>query len=164
MVLVAESSPMFEADAPKARIASKAFFFTGGLASAVGMEVSVNCDRSSSSAAEMSGPRVLAFDCDRSFPAPGELDVEAAGIWMGGREDSEKKESSSSGNGVSFSGCVLLVFDESGDVVVLEAWESELGEDGCAGTGESLSVNQSSSSSSELLSAAIPGARKFCSQ
>ena len=35
---------------------------------------------------------------------------------------------------------------------------------GFAGAGESLSVSQSSSSSSLLLSAAIPGARKFCSQ
>jgi hypothetical protein len=80
---------------------------------------------------------------------------------MGGSDDSEKKDSSSSGNGASFCGFVAEGTVELGG---LEWGDVGPSGDGVAGAGESLSVSQSSSSSLLLLSAAIPGARKFCSQ
>jgi hypothetical protein len=80
---------------------------------------------------------------------------------MGGSEDSEKKESSSSANGVSFCGFVSEGTGELGGVEALNVLPVG---NAVAGAGESLSVSQSSSSSSLLLSAEIPGARKFCSQ
>ncbi len=55
---------MLVAEAPNARIASNAFFFTGALESDAGIEVSVNWDSSSSSAAEMLGPKLFSLDCD----------------------------------------------------------------------------------------------------
>ncbi|MAI71164.1 MAG: hypothetical protein CMM01_09655 [Rhodopirellula sp.] len=152
---------MVVAEAPNARIASNAFFFTGALESDAGMEVSVNWDSNSSSAAEMSGPRLLPLDCDAKSPAVAEFVAEAPGVSMGGSEDSEKNESSSSGNGVSFCGFVAEGAGELGGLDAVNVLP--VGTD-VAGAGESLSVSQSSSFSSLLLSAAIPGARKFCSQ
>ena len=149
---------MVVAEAPNARIASSAFFFTGALESDAGMEVSVNWDSNSSSAAEMSGPRLLSRDCDAKSPAVAEFVAEAPGVSMGGSEDSEKNESSSSGNGVSFCGFVAGGTGELGGLEVVNVLPVG---NAVAGAGESLSVSQSSSSSSWLLSAAIPGARKF---
>jgi hypothetical protein len=155
---------MVVAEAPNARIASNAFFFTGGLESDAGTEVSVNWDSSSSSAAEMSGPKLFPLDCDETLPASEGFAADAAGVSMGGSEDSEKNESSSFDSGASFCGGVSFVFEGTGEFGGSESMELGFAGLGFAGAGESLSVSQSSSSSSLLLSAAIPGARKFCSQ
>ena len=97
-----ESLPIVAAEAPNPRIASNAFFFFGALESDARIELSVNWDSSSSSAAEISGPKLFPLDCDAKPPAFGGSASGLAGVSMGGSDDSEKNESSSSGNGVSF--------------------------------------------------------------
>ena len=88
-----ESLPMVVAEAPNARIASNAFFFTGGLESDAGTEVSVNWDSSSSSAAEMSGPKLFPLDCDETLPASEGFAADAAGVSMGGSEETSRHRS-----------------------------------------------------------------------
>ena len=124
--------------------------------------MSVNWESNASSAGEMVGPRGLSFACEALLLADGRFEVEVFGSGVGGSVVSEKKESSSPDNGSSL--CGFGVFAVTGDFGLL-AWPGLRDvEDGTTGAGVSLNVSQSSSSSSRLLSAAIPGAMKSCSQ